>query len=379
MLRAPGKHIGVILVSLVLSGLLCFLSVYRGRQLTDRDEAIDSAEVKCVVTDLKGTQSDNLRMGWGAAQAVTIKEFYRLPEYVKDIRMTKHFKATVYELGAELELTAVTSPKDIEKLDPALGAELTLFRDDFYTSDQPLIIISEQAFEQLNGAETVSGAVTDPFINPDFFPDEPGKGRGTVEFTVAGYYKGTGASAYMPFEAGMLTAERISGMRSVDSLAFLAADNRKIDELRDAASDVFGTADPDLTSGEHRFALVIHDEELTEKLAALEQNIRRTNILIPASLALALAAGFLMGFISTRSEKNTYALSRSVGMTKKRLLFTALAEQLILPFAVCALTGAAFLQPLSAAAVFALYALGCVIAVIKAVSVSPTVILREHE
>ncbi|MBQ6235585.1 MAG: hypothetical protein IJK54_06665, partial [Clostridia bacterium] len=111
----------------------------------------------------------------------------------------------------------------------------------------------------------------------------------------------------------------------------------------------------------------------------LHQNIERTGYLIPIMLALALAAGFLMGFIATRNESNTYALMRSVGMTKRKLLCAALLEQLLLPLLACAVMGVVFRAPLGALAVFLLYALGCTAAVLRAVSVSPTKLLREQE
>lgn len=183
----------------------------------------------------------------------------------------------------------------------------------------------------------------------------------------------------MPFEAGELLVDRISGMRSVDSLAFTAADNLRLDELREAAGDVFGTVDPDTDYGVFRFALTVHDEALSNKLAAFDQSIKRTELLIPFALGLALAAGLLIGFITTRSEKNAYSLSRSAGMTKRKLLVSALAEQLVLPLLACAVMGAVFNKPLPALAVLAFYAVGCLVAVVRAVSVSPSRLLREQE
>ena len=387
MLRSPAKHICAALVSLVLAGLLSFLSVYRARQEAKLDEAIKSSEVLCVVTNTAGTQSTSLRMGWGAAQAVTLEDRCRLPEFVKDIRMTKELKADLYSngedgpvpIGGDLALTAVTRPEGIDELDPALGGSVTLFYEDFYSSEEPLIIVSEEVWDKLNGETAVCGTVTDPQVDKKLFPDEPQKGVGEAEFTVAGYYSGRGSAVFMPFEAGELIVDRITGWRTVDSLAFLAADNRRLDELKEAASEFFGPVIPNGVSGEYRYAITVHDEDLNSTVEALSRNIARTDALIPIALALTLAAGFLMGFISTRNEKNTYALSRSAGMTKRRLLISALIEQLILPFAACVITGAAFRAPLPALAVLGLYSVGCFIAVIRAVRVSPARLLREQD
>lgn len=379
MMRAPAKHIGALLVSLALAVLLCFLARYREDQEAKLSSAIDSADVVCVVTNVSGTQSTGLRMGWGAAQAVTLSDYYRLPGLVKDIRMTKELKVGFEKLGAELPLTAVTGPVGIEKLDPALGGKVKLFREDFFSSEESLIIVSEQVYDSLEGETVLTGVLTDPQVDPKFFPDDLEKGRGEAEFTVAGYYSGTGNDIYMPFEAGELIVDRITGWRTVDSLSFTARDNRRLDELKEAASEFFGPVIPNGVSGEYRFALTVHDEDLKSTVESLERNIARTNRLIPIGLALTLAAGFLMGFIITRSEKNTYALSRSLGMTKGRLFASVLAEQLMLPFLACAVTGACFLRPLPALAVLLLYAVGCVFAAVRAAMASPARLLREQE
>ena len=376
VLRAPAKQIGVLLVTLVLSGLLCFLADYRERQTQKRTEAIDSAEVLCVVTNINGTQSTHLRMGYGGMQAVTREDYYRLPQYVKDIRASKEFVASLTYIGLDETLLAVTSPKGLMQLDPDMGGKVTLFYDDFYTSQEMWIIVSEDVYRSMNGDTVVFGKIFDPMLNRD---ETDEKGSGKVEFTVAGYYAGPGEETYIPFETGMQILDSITGSRSLDSLAFVAKDNHTLDALRDAASDVFGTVMPDAVTGPHRFALTVHDEDLRMTVAALDSNIRRTDWLIPITLALALAAGFLMGFIATRNESSTYALMRSVGMTKRKLLLAALLEQLLLPLIACAVMGAVFRAPLGALAVFLLYALGCTVAVLRAVSVSPTKLLREQE
>ena len=377
MLRAPAKHIGVLLITLVLSGLLCFLFIYRERQTQKRAEAIDGAEILCIVTNVSGTRADHLRMGYGAVQAVTLADYYRLPPYVKDIRASKEFVASLTYIGLDETLLAVTSPKGLMQLDPDMGGKVTLFYDDFYTSQEMWIIVSEDVYRSMNGDTVVLGKIFDPMLNRD---ETDEKGSGKVEFTVAGYYAGPGEETYIPFETGMQILDSITGSRSLDSLAFVAKDNHTLDALRDAASDVFGEVIPDASlSGSYRFALTVHDEDLQTTIAAIDANIRRTDWLIPITLALALAAGFLMGFIATRNETNTYALMRSVGMTKKRLLLAALFEQLLLPFFAYLVMGAAFLAPLPALCTLGLYALGCAAAVIRAVSVSPTKLLREQE
>ena len=372
--RAPAKHIAVLLVCLLLAGLIGFLSEYRTRQYEKLREVQETAEVLCVVTDSKGTKSTSLGMGYSAIFAVTDRNYYRLPAYVKDVRATKEF-----QIGGEPVLFAITSPKCAEKLDPALGGEVTLLGEDFYDSDEFICLISEQAYESLAVEAGLTDYVSDPHVSPELKKTLDIPGTDLFSFVVAGYYKGAGNEIYIPFETGMKICDELARSRTVDSLSFLAKDNTKLDELKDAASDVFDTVDPYGFAFTHRFALTVHDEDYQMMLSALHSSIERAGYLIPAVYGVTLLVGFLMGFLTTRSEKQTFALMRSVGMTKKRLLLAALFEQLLLPLAACCIMGAVFLSPLPALVVFVLYAFGCTAAVIRAVSVSPTKLLREQE
>ena len=370
ILRAPGRQIIALLVGAFLAVMACYLSAYRENQTRLLGDAYDSAKVLCVVTDVTGTQSDNLRMGYGAVSVVTNETFYRLPAYVKEPRITKNLL-----WNESVPIIAVTRPECADALDPARGGGVTLFRADFFESDDMICLISEEAYRSCEDG-TVSGVVRDPRAYQQFIQ---GDGFLQAELTVAGCYDGVGDTIYIPFRTGMKMCESVSDGGRVDSLSFLAKDNTKLDELRDAASDVFGTVDPYAQSAVHRFALTVHDEDLNTAVAAIGQNIRRTNWLIPVVFALTLAAGFLIGFITTRSEKQTYALMRSVGMKKSVLLRGVLTEQLTLPFFACAISGAAFLAPLPAVITFLLYAAGCILSAVRAASVSPAQLLREQE
>ena len=370
ILRSPGKRIAALLVCAFLAVMACYLSSYRADQERRFSDARDSANVLCIVTDVTGTKSDDLNMGYGAYGAVTYGEIYRLPAYVRDPRITKNFL-----FNETQALVAVTRPECADALDPVRGGSVTLLREDFYGSDERICLISEEAYRALEG-DTVSGTVRDPKADKRFLT---GSGIEEVELAVAGYYGGVGNTIFIPFETGMTLCDSVSNGRRIDSLSFLANDNTKLDELRDAASDVFGTVDPHADYGTHNFALTVHDEDLTTTLTAIGQNIRRTNWMIPIVFALTLGAGFLMGFITTRSEKQTYALQRSVGMKKGRLLRGVLAEQLLPPLIACAAAGAGFLAPLPALITFLLYSSGCAVSVIRTAGISPSQLLREQE
>ena len=114
-------------------------------------------------------------------------------------------------------------------------------------------------------------------------------------------------------------------------------------------------------------------------MAALEQNIQRTALLVPLILLVSLGVGFLVSVLPTRSERRTYALMRTLGMTRGRLFGSILREQLLLPTTAAVFCAIAAGKPLSALSYLIFHTIGCCIAVVRSVRVPPTAILREQE
>ena len=94
-------------------------------------------------------------------------------------------------------------------------------------------------------------------------------------------------------------------------------------------------------------------------------------------MLLGLGLGFIISFLSTRSENRRYALMRAIGMTKGKLFFSVLREQSVIPLTVAVLTAIIFTASIPALEFFLFYEIGCIVAVIRAVSVRPMTILRE--
>ena len=220
--------------------------------------------------------------------------------------------------------------------------------------------------------------VTDLYAHNTF--SSPDEGIGTVEIWVAGYYPGKGNSIYMPFDAAMELALEISGRWSCDSIAFFAADNEKLDELSRIAGTLFGTVDPLASENSNpRVALTIHDEQYRATIAALEQNIRRTQYLLPLISLLALLLGFFISFLATRGENRTYALMRTLGMTQGKLAVSIFREQILIPLLSSAVLAILTGNPGSSAFYLVCYVIGCGVATIRVIRQPLTTILREQE
>jgi len=368
------------LCSFVLSGLMCvmmcFLSEYRQEQEKKLEETQASFEVLCVVSNVNGTQTSGLQL-WSWAQHFVTSDEFDLHKFVKDLRMTREYEADCPTLGLfDVSLTGVTNARCADALNPDMGGS-TVCEDDFYESEEMLLLVSEEVYAQLDEKTAIELAVKDPAIDPEWGQD---KGHGIAAFRVAGYYKGKGTALYMPFPAAQKLSVEMSQRTYVDSISFLAADNRRLDALSEAASLKFQTVDPyGLDAQGTSAALTIHDEQYRATVAALEQNIARSGYLLPVLLLLSLGLGFLISFLTTRGEHLTYALMRTLGMTKGKLFASVLREQLLLSVLAVLITALCIGSYLPALGYLLCYGLGCCIAVIRPVRVTPTAILREQE
>ena len=366
------------LVSLILSGVLCFLLVfltgYQQSQQTELAQIKSTYDILCVVTDRKGTTSSGLRQKDDAVKFVRDQSSTGLGQYIRDLRVTKEYKFSAPI--SEGFLIGVTSERCDNRLNSDAGAQVTYFIQDFYQQDGYFCIVSEQVYLQLAEEEnSVDLFIQDPYIDPRYYSFY---GTGTVTFEVAGYYAGTGSDIFISFETSQLLADEISGgLRSFDSMSFLAADNEQLAELKEAASSMFGDVDPILTWP--KLALTVHDEQYRTTVAALEQDIQRTRYLLPLVQLLGLCAGFLISFLATQGERKTYALMRTLGMTKGRLFLSILREQLILTVLAVSLVSLLTGRAYAAVGYLICYSIGCCTAVIRSVRIPPTAILREQE
>ena len=394
--RRPWLSLCSLVLSAVLCFLLCYLSGYQAEQQQKLDETKSSFDILCVVTNRRGTQSVSLRMNAGAYYALIDPEG-ALPKLIRDLRVTKEFYISCDALElSDAPMIGVTNERCVEDLDPAMGAEVTLFREDFYETEDYVFLMSQEKYDalvekrmllaEMEGTEFEEAEllteiftfrVQDPLIDPTS-GDEWGQGE--LEGMLGGIYSGSGSDLYISFPASQKLGIEVSNRTSTDSIAFLAADNQRLDAIREAALPSFGTVDP--LADEHsspRYALTIHDEQYNATVAALEQNIQRTRYLLPLVALLGLGMGFLISFLSTRGERMTYALMRTLGLTRGKLFWSILREQMIL--ALLAVVIMAGLTGNIPPAVFYLscHCVGCCLSVIRSLQVPPTAILREQE
>ncbi|MBO4887976.1 MAG: hypothetical protein J5589_06675 [Firmicutes bacterium] len=357
------------LIGLVMAGafcfILCYLVRYREGLQTQLDEVRESYEILCVVTDSRGVRSEGLSLNQSYADFIKDKE-NGLGQYVKDVHLAMELKINS-SLGTGT-LIGVNDEKAAGRLDPAMGGNCDYVVEDFFGSDENICLVAEDSYEALSG-QMLTVKVTVPSTGPK---------EETVDRTylVVGQYRGQGGDIYVPYQV----AARLSGSGGsarTDSLSFILADNTKAEEMMEKAMEVFTTVDP--ASYSPRPALTVQDRQYKASISELEQNIRRTDLLLPICAILSLAAGFLIGFLAVRGETRSYALMRTLGVNGAGVMAMALGEQVLLPALGVMAVGFALGRPAAALVYFACHLVGCAIATLRPALSAPTRLLYEQD
>lgn len=379
--RRPWLSLCSLVLSLVLCLLMSYLSQYRQGQAEQLQATKDSFDILCVVTNLQGSISTDLKIE-DDVQAFVLDAENGLGSLIRDVRMTKRFEYESADIVFEYMWSApgligVTSERCAQVLDSDAGGVVTYLTDGFYESDDNICIVSQMTYQQLQ-SETLSLAIKDPVSFLSWH--SPDRTERTLEFRIVGYYTGGGGDIYIPYETSQRLSREICGVGGCDAISFLAADNEGLEHLLDKASAMFRSVNPLVGNNKSSaLAITIHDEQYRATVAALEQNIQRTTYLLPLMLLVSLSVGFLVSFLSTRGENRTYALMRSLGMTRGRLFGSILREQLLLTFLAAGVTILVMAQIFPVACYILCHSVGCCLAIIRSIRISPTAILREQE
>ena len=372
MLRRPGLSLAGLILAAALCFVLCFLVRYRDAQAAQLEETRKTYVVRGVVTDARGTKSNNLCLNRMFLDFVQDEEKGLWP-YITDVRMIKNLECES-DLGTGLAV-GVTSPETDRRLDASLVGGYYTDKADFFESKDFCCLVPEYAYEQYRGGQ-IACRLTNSYTSAGLGSIGDNNGA-EFKLDVVGWYKGDGADVILSFPAVQRLGGRLTNTVSVDAISFALKDNTQADLVREIAAKEFIRPDPSSLS--FRPALTIQDRQYRAALTELEQNVRRTERLLPLSAFLSLAAGFFMGFLSVRGETRTYALMRTLGVGAGRLTAMVLAEQLLLPALCAAAVGLIMGRPLPALIYFACHAAGCFLAVLRPALAAPTKLLRAQE
>lgn len=335
--RSPVPAIGVLLFSVALSVVLCGLHAANERELRNYEEVYDTIPVELTVTNLLGTNADNLNAPMWVADVFTDKN-YNLSGYVTDVQIKSSYMIeTVDGKEAAAQLVGITSAK----LAPALlhmdGGVVNWtegYDDSVFSGLESVCVIPENMSRDADSLVLTFVHI----IPPQSLNDEPVRKEYECTLKIVGSYEGKGASViYCPYHQIIDVYKNLGREMKIDAIGATLCDNDLLDNLLNDRAEWFAESNP---TGEktpwdkmgytyYPYALDVNDALLQRTMETLQNSILINQICTILVFTLSAAAGFLIGFLMIRSRKKEIALLRTMGTPNRSIYFGFALEQML--------------------------------------------------
>lgn len=395
------KSVAILLVSLTFVALILALCAIQDSQQRRLEDTLATLPVPAIVTDIYGARSDHLALSEVYIDGI-LRTDSKLAPYIQfpsvrrglDCRLSDASGVLLSEL-TKLKLIGTTGLSSDPMFSADNGINLEYFAgydESVWLGQEKVCFVNEKLFVQLGDgvnsihvdfSELVEQRKMDIEVGAKAGVSLPGgEDVDLQELKIAGIIHGGSPSNILcPWEIVHSVDQRIYGYPTADAAAFLVADNRKINELKDILPIYFSKASPDATVNPldpPAPALVIHDATLVRVVSPIERNIQFITVILPILLALSLGIGFLTSYLHMRTRLTEFALMRSLGTQKAKVFLSAIFEQgmlsgvgVALGLIAAALLSALSIRPLAFCALFFIYFVtGACIAAARLVSVN---------
>ena len=369
-----------IIYGLALSALLGFLAwftcLFNGfitQKQVEIDYAYESLPVSVVISNLQGSQTDDLIISENVIDYF-ISDTYRylgqtepvaFSSYVKDvlIKSTLYYTISITDefIDASTDskpenqkIVGISSTEAEPKLDTTEGVAIHYFDpegDRRFASEQPVCIVSECLLQSIEKDENGKyNIVLQVHTSPDANETK------ILSVEIIGYYTRDDNTIYCSWEAVAEIQKLLSGEIIADSLSATIADNRKIDDFKLLLQRHFAEVNPtgELTEipntpvlSYFRYAATVQDQLLRQTVNNLNQNMKTLQRLLPLIVVLALAIAFFAGFLFVHVQKKPLAIARSLGTPKNRVILMILLENMVwILVGICAYLGLLLVMPM---------------------------------
>lgn len=342
-------------LSVVLGFLAWFTCLFIGfitQKQTEIDYAYESLPVSVVVSNLQGSQTDNLLITEDVIDYFISDTYYYLGQvepvafssYVKDVLIKSTLYYTICTTDESLDILSDSMPENQKivgitstiaepKLDATEGVEIHYFSSEGnkrFVSDVPVCIVSESL---LHTMETDEDGKYRMVLQVHTSPDATEVKLLLVE--IIGYYTKDDNTIYCSWNAVAEIQKLLSGEIIADSLGATIKDNRKLDDFKLLLQRHFAEVNPTGALTEipnapvpayFRYAATVQDQILRQTVNNLHQNMKTLQRLLPLIVALALAIAFFAGFLYVYAQKKPLAIARSLGTPQKTVILIILLE-----------------------------------------------------
>ena len=356
--RAPVIAAGLLLFAAAVSYVLCGLHEANIQEQAHYDATWHAIPVPLTVTNLAGTQTDDLNAPYFVLDAFVPGNDCTpdLSSYIKDLKVKAHHYITdTGILGyKEMILVGINTLEADKALMAENGAQITWlpgYDESIFSGEETVCILPQSVYEQLDQTADhltmqfqYRKATNAPVLN------ESAKEL-FVDMKVVGFFTGaSAANIYCPYAVVETIYTELGEARVIDAVSGTLSDNSLLEKLRQDRDYWF--AAPSATGAPTEWgargykyypnALDIDDSMLINAAAILENSIAINRICAIAVLALSAAAGFFIGLLVIRSRKKEIALLRTMGTANHSIFISFALENLSCIAVGILLGGAAF-------------------------------------
>ena len=336
--RGLAGGMSIMLVLAALGWFSCMMLHFVDQKALEMEEAYDSIPVTVVISNIKGTQTDNLKIhNYLVGYFVSDRYVYGGEEqpvafshYLKNIRLKT---GLYYGKNVTDSIAGITTPDAVSFFDEITGVSVNYWEERseaFFRGEEPLCLVSEGKLATLSPGEDGKYRLSLALrVAPSSEKTEK------TEFVVAGTYSGEGEVIYCPWAVISKTLDQLGEPVFADSISADIADNRLLDEFRPILARHFTQVDPlgrqveapgNSIERYYSFAATIHDETLRQTLNELNRNLQLLKLLLPLVLVLELAAAFASCFFYVQTRKRELAMARSLGTRRWEVQVMLLLE-----------------------------------------------------
>lgn len=344
-----------LVLSTVLSFLVWFACLFNGfitQKQAEIDYAYESLPVSVVISNLQGSQTDNLLISEDVIDYFISDTYHYLGQaesvafssYIKDvlIKSTLYYTINMQNTTTDAftdykpenqRIVGVTSTTAEPKLDATEGIAIHYFDpegDKRFAFDQPVCIVSESLLHSLEkGEDGKYSMVLQVHASPDANEAK------ILLVEIIGYYTKNDNTIYCSWNAVAEIQKLLSGEIIADSLSATIKDNRKLDEFKQLLQRHFAEVNPTGALTEipnspipayFRYAATVQDQLLRQTVNNLHQNMKTLQRLLPLIVVLALSIAFFAGFLFVHVQKKPLAIARSLGTPKNTVILMILLE-----------------------------------------------------
>lgn len=332
LLREPVPRLAIILFTGIMALLLCVLQISMEREEKNRAYIYETVPVPVYVTNLTGTQKDNL-----GAERSTVYAFETcLADYLTDISLKTRTYASWMELDGDIftqqELVGISNlaaAQELSQRGEGVVVWVNGYDETALRQTNPVCILPQSMLpEDGTIPETAQFHFETNIYNAEKMQTE--LISFDLTFPVAGYHTNN-SRIYCPAGTVASINRRLYIAVRYDSISGILIDNYSVDALRETASEWF--AEPNLTSDiispRYSYALKIDDSQLRAADEAMERSYTINSICTAVVFVLSASAGFVIGFLMVRSRKKEIALMRTMGTPNRSIYFGFTLEQML--------------------------------------------------